>query len=83
MWDKNTSDEVIPCGCGFDDVSFPHDCVPRKKKEDEEYLLGVSYKEAIDMINRNLNATYSLIQGLQERVLELEKEVDGLLKDAH
>lgn len=19
-------DEIVPCGCGFDDVSFPHDC---------------------------------------------------------
>jgi hypothetical protein len=47
-----------------------------------EYLLGVSYKEALDMINRNLNATYSLIEALQERVLELEKQVDGLLNNA-
>lgn len=35
MFDFNTNDEVIPCGCGFDDVSFPHSCSPKKPSQPE------------------------------------------------
>ena len=41
-----------------------------------EYALGVSYKEALDMLNRTVNNLYTLIEVLQDRVLELEIESD-------
>jgi hypothetical protein len=41
-----------------------------------EYLLGVSYKDAIDVMTRNINALYEVIESLQKRVLELEKRLD-------
>lgn len=31
-------DQVFPCGCGFDDISFPHDCFP-EKVEKERYIM--------------------------------------------
>lgn len=41
-----------------------------------EYSLGVSYKEAMDMLTRSINGLYAVIDALQQRVLELELEAD-------
>jgi len=45
-------------------------------KEDQEYLLGVSYKEALGAVTRSVNGLYDVINVLQNRVLELEKYVE-------
>ena len=39
-----------------------------------EYHFGISYKEAITMLNRSLNNLYEMVIILQNRVLELEKK---------
>ncbi len=41
-----------------------------------EYALGVSYKEAVDMLNRTVNNLYDVISVLQTRVLVLEEYVE-------
>jgi len=41
-----------------------------------EYALGVSYKEALDMLNRTVNNLYDVISVLQNRVLVLEEYVE-------
>lgn len=43
-----------------------------------EYALGVSYKEALDIVNRTINGLYTVIEALQQRVLELELIVDDM-----
>lgn len=47
-----------------------------KPAEDQEYLLGVSYKEALGAVTRSVNGLYSIIEALQNRVLELELKDD-------
>lgn len=44
-----------------------------------EYRLGVSYQEALDTMNRTINGLYEIIEALQNRVLELESQVDELI----
>ena len=41
-----------------------------------EYALGVSYKEAVDMLNRTVNNLYDVISVLQHRILVLEEYVE-------
>lgn len=47
-----------------------------KPAENQEYLLGVSYKEALGAVTRSVNGLYDVISVLQNRVLELEKYVE-------
>lgn len=47
-----------------------------KPAQDQEYLLGVSYKEALGAVTRTLNGLYVVIEALQHRVLQLELEAD-------
>ena len=35
-------DEVIACGCGFDDVSFPHDCNQKGNKMNGQRKIVIS-----------------------------------------
>lgn len=44
--------------------------------ENQEYLLGVSYKEALGAVTRSVNGLYDAIIVLQNRILELEKYVE-------
>lgn len=41
----------------------------------EEYLFGLSYRQTLEMLVRNINLTFDLIEVLQKRVLELEKKL--------
>ena len=47
-----------------------------KPAGDQEYLLGVSYKESLGALTRTVNGLYLAIEALQRRVLELELQLD-------
>jgi hypothetical protein len=42
----------------------------------EEYLMSLSDRQAMEMLVRNINLSFHLIEVLQKRVLELEKKLN-------
>lgn len=46
-----------------------------------EYRCGMSYQEAMDMANRNINDLYQIIETLSNRVLELEIQERGRIDE--
>jgi|FreactcultureFD7_1027221.scaffolds.fasta_scaffold76510_1 hypothetical protein len=68
MFDFNTSDEVIPCGCGFDDVSFPHSCNPKIN-----YHFNVW--ETQDIWVADIRANSDFLVGLSEFASEKEARI--------
>lgn len=52
-----------------------------KPAREQEYLLGLNYKDAMDLMTRSLSGLYVVIEALQNRVLELELELDKLKQD--
>ncbi len=53
-----------------------------KPPGDQEFRVGVSYKEAIDALTGTVNWMYGVLDGLQGRVLWLEKEINRI-KNEH
>jgi hypothetical protein len=66
-------DQVFPCACGFDDVSFPHKCDAEAKQK--HYLLGMTVNETLALLTRTNNELYELLATLQHRILALEMQV--------
>lgn len=66
-------DQVFPCGCGFDDASFPHDCNAEIKKK--HHLLGMSVDETLSLQTRTINKLFALVDTLQQRCHALEMQV--------
>ena len=50
-------------------------CVVNIDLNKVEYMLGVSYKEALDMLSRVNNELHDIIHTMQERIMRLELEV--------
>lgn len=42
-----------------------------------KHILQLSYQETLDSLMRTINGFYMVIEALQERIRELEAQVDG------
>lgn len=72
-------DEVIACGCGFDDVSFPHDCKTGKEYTTHNFA-KLEFFDWLEKVIYLLPPKMSIHEAriLFERKSREEKELEGL-----
>lgn len=75
-------DRTFPCSCGFDDVSFPHECKPYANTTCPHCKISQSHYqrllEFVILVSKERHETDPFFKFVTESARDVLKEIGGL-----